>query len=149
MATGDVTVFEEFAAEVGDKIHDFAADTFKLGIVDNTATEPTAATASPRWADFSGNEVSTAGGYTANGETLANVAFSEAGGVATFRADNVVISQDGSGFLDGYWGIIYNDTATNDEAVAFVEMGGPVSEQAGDITFDWSSDRQIFTITVS
>lgn len=150
MATGDVTIFEEFAAEIADKIHDFAADTFKLGIVDNTATEPTAAQATPRWADFQANEVGTGGNYTANGETLANVTWTEVGGVATLKADNVTIAQDAvNGFTLGYWGIIYNDTATNDEAIAFVELGGPVSEKAGPITVDWSGTREVLTITAN
>ena len=147
MAHGDVTVFEEFALALGDEVHDFAADTFRLGIIDNT-TPPTASDATPTWADYSANEVSTAGGYNSGGETLDSVTFTEAAGVATFDAADEVISQNGSGFTDGYWGIIYNDTAASDNAICFIEMGGPVSEQDGDITFTWNASG-IFTITVS
>lgn len=147
MARGDLTLFEEFAREEGEGVHDFSSDTLKLGIIDNT-TPPTAADATPRWGDYSGNEVSTAGGYTANGETLANVSWTEAAGVATLDADNVTISQNGSGFTDGYWGIIYNDTATNDEAIGFVDLGGPVSEQDGAISINWNASG-IFTKTIS
>jgi hypothetical protein len=116
MATGDVTIFEEVAEMIGEETFNFESDTLKLGLIDNS-TPPTAADATPRWADYSGNEVSTAGGYTANGETLASVTYTEADGVATLDADNVSLSQDGSGFTDAYWGIIYDDTATNDEAI--------------------------------
>ena len=147
MAQGDVTVFEEFALALGDEVHDFAADTFRLGIIDNT-TPPTASDATPTWDDYSANEVSTAGGYNSGGETLDSVTFTEAAGVATFDAADEVIAQNGSGFTDGYWGIIYNDTAASDNAVCFIEMGGPVSEQDGDITFAWNASG-IFTITVS
>jgi hypothetical protein len=147
MAQGDVTVFEEFAEMLGQKIFNFDSDTLKLGIIDNT-TPPTAADATPRWGDYSANEVSTAGGYTANGETLTTVSWSEADGVATLDADNVSLSQDGSGFTDGYWGILYDDTASNDEAFAFVELGGPVSEQAGPIAINWNASG-ILTVTVS
>jgi hypothetical protein len=109
MATGDVTIFEEVAEMIGEETFNFESDTLKLGLIDNS-TPPTAADATPRWADYSGNEVSTAGGYTANGETLTTVTYEEADGVAALKADNVSLSQDGSGFTDAYWGIIYDDT---------------------------------------
>jgi hypothetical protein len=147
MATGDVTIFEEVAEMIGEETFNFESDTLKLGLIDNT-TPPTAADATPRWGDYSGNEVSTAGGYTANGETLASVTYTEADGVATLDADNVSLSQDGSGFTDAYWGIIYDDTATNDEAIGFVELGGPVSEQAGPVAINWNASG-IMTVTVS
>ena len=134
MATGDVTLFEEFIREIGEEVHNFSApDTLKCGIVDDTLT-PLKSIATPRWADFSANEVSTAGGYTANGETLAGVDWSEADGVATLKAQSFTLAQDAGGFADAYWAIIYNDTATNDEAICFIELGGPVSEVAGDVT---------------
>lgn len=147
MATGDVTIFEEFAENIGGSDHNFSSDTLKLGLIDNTAA-PTAADATPAWSDYSANEVSTAGGYTANGETLANVSWSEASGVATLDADNVSLSQNGSGFTDAYWGIIYNDTHASDAAIGFVELGGPVSEQAGPVAINWNASG-ILTVTVS
>ncbi len=148
MARGDLTVFEEFAAQLGAENHVLnASDVFKLLIIDNT-TPPTASDTTPTLSDYVANEVSTAGGYTANGETIANCTYSEAAGVGTFDGDNVVISQNGSGFTDAYWGIIYNDSNATDMAVAFVDLGGPVSEVAGDITVAWNASG-IFTITVS
>ena len=147
MATGDVTIFEEFVDQIGEEKHNFDSDTLKLGLIDNS-TPPTAADATPTWSDYSGNEVSTAGGYTSNGETLTTVTWQEASGTATLNADDVSLSQDGSGFTDAYWGILYNDTEATDMAIAFVELGGPVSEQAGDITISWNATG-ILTIAVS
>jgi hypothetical protein len=149
MATGDVTVFEEFVDQIGEEQHNFDSDTLKLGIIDDT-TPPTAADASPTWSDYSGNEVGTGGGYTANGETLANVSWTEADGTATLDADDVSLSQDGSGFTDGAYGILYNDTNGTDMAIAFVELdaGGGLDETAGDITISWNASG-ILTIAVS
>ena len=147
MATGDVTIFEEVSEMIGEKTFNLASDTLKLGLIDNTAA-PTAADATPRWGDYSANEVSTAGGYTANGITLTSVTYTEAGGVATLDAANVSLTQDAGGFTDAYWGIIYDDTATNDEAIGFVELGGPVSEQAGPVAINWNASG-IMTVTVS
>jgi hypothetical protein len=147
MARGDFTIFEEFADQLGEEKHNFASDTLKLGIIDNVAT-PTAADATPTWSDYSANEVSTAGGYTANGETLANVSWSEAAGVGTLDADDVELAQNGSGFTDGYWGIVYNDSEATDMAIGFVDLGGPVSEQDGPVNIRWNASG-LFTVTVT
>jgi hypothetical protein len=149
MARGDLTVFDNFADQLGSENHVFTngGDTIKVGIVDNTLT-PTQGFTNTTWGVFSANEVSTAGGYTAGGETLANQSYTETGGVGTFDADDVTISQDGSGFTDGYWAILYNDTNASNAAFAFVDLGGPVSEQAGEVKITWNASG-IFTITVS
>ena len=147
MATGDLTIFEEFVDQIGEEQHNFSADTLKLGLVDNVLA-PTAADATPTWSDYSANEVSAAGGYTANGETLANVTWIEAAGTATLDADNVELAQNGAGFTDAHWGIIYNDTSGTDMAIGFVELGGPVSEQAGPVNINWNASG-ILTVAVT
>lgn len=152
MARGDLTIFNEFVEDVGEEVHDFENDTLKLALIDNTIT-PAQDTASPRWAasssqDYDGNEVSAAGNYVANGLTLANVTYTRSTVTATLDADNVSIAQDGSGFTDAYWGIIYNDSATNKNAIAFIELGGPVSEQAGPVNINFNASG-ILTIAVT
>jgi len=147
MAAGDFTLFEEFADQIGEEGHKFDTDTLKLGIVDDTIT-PTAADATPTWSDYSANEVSTAGGYTANGVTLSSVTWTESGGVATLDAADVSITQNASGFTDAYWAILYNDTNAADMAIGFLEMGGPVSEAAGPVAINWNANG-ILTVTVS
>lgn len=148
MAAGDLTVFEEFALNIGAEAHNFSGDTIKVGLVDDTIT-PTAADATPTWGDYSANEVSTAGGYTANGETLSGVTWTEAGGVATLDdTGNISLSQDAGGFTDAHWAIIYNDSSATDQAIAFLDLGGPVSEVAGPVTITWNASG-ILTVTVS
>ena len=147
MAKGDLTVFEEFALDIGKGVHDFSSDTIKVALIDNAAA-PTAADATPRWADYSGNEVSGTG-YAAGGATLSGVTYTEASGVAKFDdTGNVTWSQNGAGPTDIYWAIVYNDTASNDEAVCFVDMGGPASLQDGDVSITWHASG-ILTVTVS
>lgn len=153
MARGDFTVFEEFADQLGEEIHNFASDTIKLAIIDDTVT-PTAADATPAWGassgvDYDANEVTDAGGYTAGGETIP-VTWTEADGVATLNDDSgdVALAQNASGFTDGYWGILYNDSATNKNALGFLDLDGPVSEQAGPVNINWNANG-IITVTVS
>lgn len=144
MARGDFTVFNEFAVSIGEKKIDLETDTIKLALITNGVT-PTANDATPQWGagsgvDYDGNEVSTAGGYTANGLACANPALTRSGDTSTFDADDpAALSQNGSGFTNAYWGILYSDTATNKDCIGFLDLGGPVSEQAGPITITWNA----------
>lgn len=153
MARGDFVVFNELAVSLAEKKINLETDTIKLAIIDNVIT-PTADDTDPQWGvgsgvDYDANEVSTAGGYAAGGLSCANPALTRSGAVATFDTDDPpTIAQDGSGFTDGYWGILYSDTATNKEAIGFLDLGGPVSEQAGPITISWNASG-ILTITVT
>ena len=154
MAQGDLTIFESFAEELGQELHHFDNDltAIRLGIVDDTIT-PTAADrlngTTPRWSDYSANQVSAAGNYVTGGVTLTSVTWTpEVDGVATLNAANYTINQDGGGFTDARWAILYNDNADNDNAIAFIDLGGTVSEQDGDITFAWDASG-ILTVTVT
>lgn len=149
MAAGDFVLFEEFAAQLGAENHIFAngGDTFKFGIVDNTLI-PLAGDATPVWADYSANEVGTGGGYVAGGITLANQSYVEAAGVGKFDADDLSLAQNASGFTDGYWGILYNDTNVGKMAIGFMDLGGPLSEVAGSIAVTWNAAGTL-TITVT
>lgn len=147
MARGDFIIFEEFALNIGLEEFQLETDVLKLGIVDSTIT-PAADDATPTWGDYSANEVSTGGGYTAGGEIVANNTYTEAAGVGTLDGDNIVIAQDGSGFTDAYWGILYDDTNATDMAIGFYEFDGPVSEVAGAININFNASG-ILTITVT
>lgn len=154
MATGDLTIFNEFVEDIGEEIHNFeSTDTLKLAII-TTGVTPAADTATPQWGagssqDYDGNEVSTAGGYPAGGITLQTLTYTRSTITATLDADNISLSQNGSGFTNGAWGILYNDSATNKNCIAFVELsaGGTLSEQAGPININWNASG-ILTVAV-
>jgi len=154
MARGDLTVFNEFTISLGEKKINLETDTIKLALIDDTVTPLVTATA-PQWGagsdqDYDANEVGTGGGYVAGGFTLSGPELVRAGAVATFDDDDsdLALAQDGSGFTDAYWGILYSDTATNKECIAFIDLGGPVSEQAGPIAINFNASG-ILTITRS
>ena len=138
MATGDITVFDEFTRELGEEVHDFSSDTLNFGIINNT-TPPTAGDATPRWADYSGNQISTGGGYTGP-VALTDVTYTEANGTATLAADSFTISQNGSGQGSvTAWGILYNDSASADQAIAFFELG-TIDITAGDLVIKFNNE---------
>jgi hypothetical protein len=137
MAKGDVVYFQEAMLEFGKGTFDLSSDTLKCGIVDDTLT-PVANIATPNWSDYSANEVATTGNYTSGGETLTTVSWAMASGIATLTADDVVVLEHASGFTDGYWAIIFSSTASN-AAIFAIDLGGPESEQAGDVSVEFSS----------
>ena len=143
MATGDFVLFNEFGISLAEKKINLETDTIMLALIDDTIT-PTANDSNPQWGagsgvDYDANEVGTGGGYVAGGRECANPSAVRSTGTITFDADNpATITQDASGFTDAYWGILYSDTATNKECIGYLELGGPVSEQAGPITISWN-----------
>ena len=149
MSRNDWVTFEEFSLDLANKVHNLGSDTFKVALIDNTDTEPVAGTATPEWgASFSGNEVSGTG-YSAGGTALTGTVTSEADGVTTFDdTGNVTWSQNGAGPTNIYWAILYNDSADSKECVGFLDMGGPVSLQDGDVSITWNASG-ILTVTVS
>ena len=152
MAEGDVTVFYEFFQDVGEEVHDFASDTIKLALIDDTIT-PLVDTNSPRWdatssQDYAGNEVSDAGNYTADGVTIP-VTWTRTTDTATLDDDNGDIewAADAGGFDNARWGILYNSSATNKNAIAFIDFGAAgLDESAGAVKIYWNGSG-IFTIT--
>lgn len=150
MAQGDLIVFDSSLPNL-IKDWDGDSDTWKMGIVDNTTT-PTRDTAAPHWGgtgttNFATNEVGTGGGYTGP-LTLSSFAFTEAA-ANTFRldfADPATISQNASGFTNGYWAIIFNDTDTNKRALCAIDLGGPISITGGPLVIQFNANG-IFQIT--
>ena len=144
MARGDVTIFQVAMAKMLDG--DWAStDHFYLAICDNTAT-PTEATATPTLSDFT--EVGTSGTYVSGGTDLGALSdlVSQTSGTMTFDSTtNPTWAQNASNDADAYWGIIYNYTDAAHDALAFVDLGGPVDMSAGPLTVTWNASG-IFTI---
>ena len=138
MAQGDVTIFNEAKAKMLDG--DWAStDNFYLAICDNTVA-PSAATATPVIGDFT--QVGAAGTYTTNGTSLGALSalVTQSGGAAKFdSATNPTWAKDASNDTDAYWGIIYNFTDAGKDALAYVDLGGPVDMTAGALTVTWNA----------
>ena len=149
MARNDSFMFKKHSYNLNKGLHgDLSTADIRLLIVDNTLT-PTAADATPVYATYSANEVSTAGGYPAGGIVLTGLVLSTSDGVLKFDdTGNVELALDVLGFDDAYWGILYNNTATAKDCIGAIDLGGPVSERTGPFTTNWSANG-IYTDTVT
>lgn len=144
MAQGDLTLFTSFAKQLGEGIHTFDSHTIKVALISDT---PSASTTTPLLADYT--EVS-GSGYVAGGRSIENDTWTIDTGKYKYDGDNVTWDQDSAGPTDIHWAIIYNDTATDNPCIGFVEMGNPggttaVSLQNGNITITWDANG-IFTV---
>ena len=140
MATGTVKWFAQGLHDLGNKIHDLDGDDWRLGIV-TTTTVPAVNTAAPHWGgtgttNFATNQVATTGTSYTGPIVLTSEAWTlnSTGGVMDFA--DISLAQDASGFTNGAWGIIYNNTDVNKRAIGYVEISaaGSASLVAGPVT---------------
>lgn len=106
--------------DIGDKVHDFEADTLKV-MLSNTAPSVSNSVK----ADIT--EIAAGNGYTAGGNTLGTVAYSQSGGTATleFGTDCTFTASGGSIATFRYL-VLYNDSAASDELIGFLDYGATV-----------------------
>lgn len=152
MAQGDVTVFHAALEKLGEKKFDFESGTWKLGLITNSVT-PAATTANPCWGaggttNLSTYQVTPGGNYTTGGPTIANPTYSQASAVSTWDVDDLSIAQHASNPTNARWGVIYEDTASNKDAWAFVDLGAVVDLSAAGFAVTVNA-LGIFTVTVA
>lgn len=138
MAAGDFKWFAQGLHDLGNKIHDLDSDDWRLGIVTATVT-PAVNTSAPHWGgtgttNMATNQVATGGtSYTAPVVLTTEAWTLTATGAAMDFAD-VSLAQDASGFTDGRWGIVYNNTDANKRAIGYLDLGSARSLVAGSLT---------------
>lgn len=129
MASG---VYNRFKANLMNKETDLEGDTIKVILLNNshsfTATHNT-------YSQVSANELSTAGGYTAGGATLASKTVTQAATTAWDAAD---VSWSSASFT-AYHAVIYDDTMTNDDLICSIDFGGAQTVASGTFTIQWNA----------
>ena len=122
-----------------------AADTYKLKLYSSATFDATDTTLS----GLTGTEATTGTGYTAGGQSLANVAVTTVTtNDAKFDADDVTWTASG-GSIDAAFAVIYNDTDANDPPIAFIDFDGTQSAGDGtDFKVVWNANG-IFSFTVA
>lgn len=159
MAAGDLKFFGRFAHDLALGNHDLANDTFKLALITSTWT-PTTGMDQPMWTNAnSGVDVSTYActvwdnGTTTGGYDISGVfTFTTGVGVAagTFDGSNVTWDQGATGSTSIRYGIIYNESAPNNDCLGWIVIGdgSDVSAVTGDVQVNWHVSG-IATVTVA
>ena len=134
MAT--LTKFYSFVEAVHEKVHNLGSDTLKV-LLTNTAPS----LSNTVKADISG-ELSTANGYTAGGATITVTSSAQSSGLYTLIASDVTWTASGGSIVPFRYAVIYNDTASNDELIGYIDYGYSVTVSSGQtftIDFDQTS----------
>jgi hypothetical protein len=134
MAT--LTKFYSFVEAVHEKKHNLGSDTLKV-LLTNTAPS----LSNTVKADISG-ELSTASGYTAGGATITVTSSAQSSGLYTLIASDVTWTASGGSIGPFRYAVIYNDTATNDELIGYIDWGYSITVASGQtftIDFDQTS----------
>jgi hypothetical protein len=149
VAQGTVEVFDSFIqySFEGNAENPFdlgaTPDVLKCAIVDDTIT-PATDDADPCWGtggtvNFEPGKME-GGSYTAGGLVLSSVAVTNAAGVIHLDFDDPATwAVNGSNPTTCYYGIIYSDTATNKNAIGYVDLGGVFNATTGDLTITWGA----------
>ena len=153
MAQGTVTMFEEFLGTIGIGEFNLNTDEYRIGII-TSANAPIANDPDPGWhasrtTNFLATEVTPGGNYSTGGTDITNI-FSEAAGVATFDAADLLpyVAQNASNATDARWGILYNNTDADKKAIGFLDFGSVFDMTTGDLNITWNGSG-IFTWTLS
>jgi len=120
-----LTKFYSFVEAIHEKKHNLGSDTLKV-LLTNTAPS----LSNTQKSDISG-ELSTANGYTAGGATVTITSSAQSSGLYTLIATDVTWTASGGSMGPFRYAVFYNDTATNDELIGYLDYGYSVTVASG------------------
>lgn len=124
--------FQDFTEQLIRGTHDFDAHVFKVYLSNAVPS----ASADLIKTDLA--EITAQNGYPAGG-TATTVSVSESGGTTTVSGTEVVFTAAGGSVGPFQYAVLYNDTATNDNLIAWWDYGAPVT----------LNDTETFTVKFS
>jgi hypothetical protein len=148
MAAGSVVVYSKAALNLGNGSFNLGSDTFNYVLCTSSYTP--APNTDATYADVSGPELTTGGGYTSGGTALSTVTWTQATGTITFDAADV--SYTSSTITAKYIVIarVASSTlASTDKLLCYCDLnsgGGSVSSSSGTFAINWNASG-LFTLT--
>lgn len=111
--------------DLGKKVHDWSADSFKLVL---TNTQPLVTNAV--LADIT--EISAANGYSAGGLAASLTSFTQTSGVAKLvLANSDTLTATGGSVGPFQWAVLYNDTSASKHLIGWYDYGSALTLAAG------------------
>lgn len=107
--------FNSFMEAESEEVHNLGADTLRIAL---TNTAPNVAT-DDTLSDIT--QIAATGGYTPAAVTISGSA--QVSGTYTLAHNAVTFTPAGAAFASARYWVLYNDTATNDELIAYADYG--------------------------
>lgn len=117
--------FYSFVEAMAEKTHNLGADTLKLMLTNSAPAQSNTVKA-----DLT--DISAGNGYTAGGATVTVSSSSQTSGTYKLVCADVTITASGGTIGPFRYAVLYNDTATNDELIAYWDRGVATTLQDGD-----------------
>lgn len=111
------TKFNSFVEALAEKVHNLGSDTLKMAL---TNTAPSATT-NTRLSDIT--QIGAGNGYTTGGATASITSSAQTDGTYKLVLGTVTFSASGGTIGPFRWIVLYNDTAANDELIAYLDYG--------------------------
>jgi hypothetical protein len=134
-----LTLFNSFREAEAEKVHNLGSDTLKW-MLTNSAPVLTNTVKSNI------TEISAGSGYTAGGTAATISASSQTDGKYTLKLADVTFTASGGTIGPARYAVLYNDTASNDELIGWVDYGSSVTVADGG-TFVIDCDATVGVIT--
>lgn len=114
--TATFTFFSPFKEALAEGVHDLDSDTLHWALT-NTAPN----VADDHFADIT--EIAAGNGYTAGGTAVTVSSSSQTGGTYTLALNACVFTAAGGSFAAFRYIVLYNNTASNDELIGYLDYG--------------------------
>ena len=131
----DYNKFDQFIADVANKVHNLGADTLKVMLTNSAPLATNTVKANL-------TEISPGFGYTAGGATVTINSSAQVGGVYTLDGDDVTFTAVGGSIGPFRYAVLYNDTPTSpaDPLIGWWDYGSDVTLGTGEnIVIDFLS----------
>lgn len=137
------TKFNSFVEALAEKAHNLGSDTLRVAL-SNTAPSATDTVFDPGGVH---PPPASANGYTAGGHTATQSSSAQTSGTYKLVLNDVTITATSGGIGPFRYVILYNDTASNDELIAFWDRGSSLTLTDGDsFTVDFNASNGVLTI---
>lgn len=148
MAVGDILTYPQFrlgqllhTTNIGDR--DLTDGNVKLAIMKDTWTPSTNYTTDDFLSDIvlATYQVATGTGYTGPITLVSPSAILNTSNLPEFRANDITIPLDGTGFTDGRWWLVYYDggTEATSPVICYGDFGTNKSIQTSSLQIDFSN----------
>lgn len=134
------TKFQSFVEAVAEKSHNLGADTLKVMLCNTAPVNTNTVKANL-------TEISAGNGYTAGGTAASISSSAQTSGTYKLTLADVVFTASGGSIGPFRYAVLYNDTATNDELIAFWDYGSSITLAAGEtFTVDFDASNGVLQI---
>jgi hypothetical protein len=129
--------FNSFFEAVNEKVHNLGSDTLKVALTNSAPVATNTILANI-------TQISAGNGYTTGGNAITITASSQTAGTYSLVGNNVVFTASGGNIATFRYAVIYNDTATDDPLIGWLDFGSAVDvENTGTFTINFASNSGV------